>query len=95
MFSNSSTSRFPNNSSAYFLQSDFDEHVTRRINLASLAVTTLAGVAGSAGSTDGVGTAAKLNQPNAVAMNIAGSIAFVVSTLHMCIFGSSGCDLLA
>jgi sugar lactone lactonase YvrE len=47
----------------------------RRINVASQAVTTLAGVAGQSGSTDGVGAAARFNQPGSLQFVPLGSTA--------------------
>ena len=59
--------------------------------MVSATVTTLAGTAGSTGSTDGVGTAARFNLPNAVAMDAAGSVAFVVSAVCviLCFVGAT------
>ena len=45
-------------------------------------VTTLAGLALSSGSTDGVGAAARFNLPYGVAMDAAGAVAIVVSGEH-------------
>lgn len=47
--------------------SDMYNHAIRQIVIATGAVTTLAGSAGSSGSTDGVGFAAQFNHPNGIA----------------------------
>jgi hypothetical protein len=62
-----------------YLQTDQYNHLIRRIDLSSGAVTTLAGVAGTIGSTNGVGLAAYFNNPCGVAINAAGTAAIVVS----------------
>jgi hypothetical protein len=45
---------------------DFRNGTVRKVSIATGAVTTIAGVAGSLGSADGVGTAATFNQPNGI-----------------------------
>ena len=45
---------------------DTDNHLIRKVAIATGAVTTLAGSAGMAGSTDGTGVAAKFYQPNGI-----------------------------
>jgi len=59
---------------------DQTNHVIRRVTPAGV-VTTLAGTAGAAGSTDGTGTAARFNLPTGVAMNSA-------DVLYVADFGS-------
>jgi hypothetical protein len=49
--------------------------------MSSRTVTTLAGVPGSAGAMDGVGSAAMFNNPIGVAMDAAGGVAIVVSEI--------------
>lgn len=70
-------------SAAY--QTDFYNHLLRKLNLMSGLVTTLAGnVAGTVsidnnGHADGVGTAASFYRPYGVTVDSAGGIAFIVS----------------
>ena len=45
---------------------DTDNHIIRKIVKSTGVVTTLAGTAGSSGSTDGTGTAAKFYKPRAI-----------------------------
>lgn len=59
------------------LQADTENHVIRRVDVASGLVTTLAGKL-AAISTDGVGTAASFYHPSGIAMDAAGAVAFVV-----------------
>jgi sugar lactone lactonase YvrE len=56
--------------------SDSGNHTIRKITITG-AVTTLAGTAGSLGSSDGVGPAARFNNPNAIAMDTSGNVAVV------------------
>ncbi len=58
---------------------DSGNHVIRRIDEATGAVTTLAGLAGSGGSTDGIGSAARFREPNGVAADGSGNV-FVADT---------------
>ena len=58
-------------------------HLLRRIDIASGTVTTLAGLAGSSGSTDGVGTNARFNGPYHIAMD-AGTFAIAVGLFESC-----------
>ncbi len=62
------------------MQADQRNHLIRRIDLSTGTVTTLAGVAFSAGSTNGVGTAARFNVPVSVALDAAGTVLIVVSS---------------
>jgi sugar lactone lactonase YvrE len=57
---------------------DTDNHALREVT-ASGGVTTLAGLAGFSGSTDGTGTAARFNFPTGVAFNSTGSL-FIADT---------------
>ncbi len=52
---------------------DSENHLIRKITAAGV-VTTLAGAAGSAGADNGVGVAARFNQPRGLAVNAAGSV---------------------
>jgi DNA-binding beta-propeller fold protein YncE len=63
---------------SFALVADTYNYLIRQIVLSSSAVTTVAGVAGSFGSTNGIGTNAKLNQPRGVAISPDGSFALVV-----------------
>jgi sugar lactone lactonase YvrE len=58
---------------------DTNNHTIRRVVLATDAVTTVAGLAGSAGSTDGLASAARFNYPSAVAADGSGNL-FVADT---------------
>jgi sugar lactone lactonase YvrE len=60
---------------------DTDNHIIRKIVASTGAVTTLAGLAGSSGSTDGTGSAARFNSPSGVAIDSAGNI-YVSDTLN-------------
>jgi len=53
---------------------DSSNHVIRKVVIASGAVTTLAGTAGTAGSTDGTGAAARFNTPIGVAIDNTGNL---------------------
>ncbi len=64
------------------MQTDQNNNLIRRINVSSGSVTTLAGIALSMGSTNGVGTAARFNSPYGVAMDDTGTVAIVVSGEH-------------
>jgi sugar lactone lactonase YvrE len=59
---------------------DSYNYTIRKITSAGV-VTTLAGSAGSGGSTDGTGSAARFNQPMSVAVDTAGNV-FVADTLN-------------
>jgi Bacterial Ig domain/NHL repeat/Kelch motif len=52
---------------------DFANDTIRKVTAAG-EVSTLAGVAGSSGSTDGIGSAARFNYPNGVAVDTAGNV---------------------
>jgi hypothetical protein len=56
---------------------DTGNHTVRKINLATGQVSTLAGTPGASGSTDAVGTAARFNNPAAVAVSDDGTRLFV------------------
>ena len=60
---------------------DTDNHTIRKVVASSGAVTTLAGLAGSSGSTDGTGSAARFNSPSGVAVDGAGNV-YVADTLN-------------
>ena len=59
---------------------DAGNHTIRKITSAGV-VSTLAGLAGSSGSTDGMGNAARFNQPRAVAVDAAGNV-YVADTAN-------------
>src|SRR6266404_4619799 len=52
---------------------DTDNHTIRKVTQAGV-VTTLAGLAGYAGSTDGIGSAARFNHPSGVAVDSTGNV---------------------
>jgi sugar lactone lactonase YvrE len=60
---------------------DSGNHTIRKITLAG-DVSTLAGTAGQAGSTDGLGAAARFNGPNGVATDSAGNVYVADSSNH-------------
>ena len=60
-------------------QVDLVNHVLRRVDLSSRAVTTIAGNAGFTGSADGVGSVARFYNPVGIAINPAGTFAIIVS----------------
>lgn len=64
--------------SCYRCQTDESNNVIRRISLPTGAVTTLVGFAGTPGSADGVGSAARFFQPTGVAVDPTGTFALVV-----------------
>jgi len=53
---------------------DSSNHVIRKVVISSGVVTTFAGTVGTAGSTDGTGTAAKFNTPTGLTMDNAGNL---------------------
>lgn len=53
---------------------DYGNHTVRKVAVSTGAVTTIAGVAGSAGSTDGVGAVARFNGPLGIALDGAGTL---------------------
>jgi len=57
--------------------SDTENHVIRKINLLTTAVTTIAGVPGSFGSTDGAGSVAKFHNPKGICISGNGLILYV------------------
>ncbi len=61
------------------VQADQNNHLIRKIIVATGAVSTLAGTVGTAGHADGVGTLATFYLPFGVALDFTGSIALVVS----------------
>jgi hypothetical protein len=56
---------------------DYGNHIIRKIVISSGVVTTVAGTAGSAGSTDGAGTAAKFSAPTGLTLNAAATVLYV------------------
>jgi formylglycine-generating enzyme required for sulfatase activity len=61
--------------------SDTDNHTIRKVVTATGAVTTLAGLAGSPGSVDGTGSAARFNNPSGIAVDGTGNV-YVADTLN-------------
>ena len=61
----------------FALIADLTSHTLRRLDLTTNLVTTLAGVGGLIGSTDGIGAAARFSKPRAVAISADGSFALV------------------
>jgi len=51
---------------------DTNNHTIRKVVLATGEVTTIAGLAGSPGSADGLGSTARFNAPSGVAVDTAG-----------------------
>ena len=68
----------PPSPSPYTMQADLNNHLIRLLVLSSGMVSTLAGQAGSSGSTDGIGTNAMFNSPYGIALDAAGTFAVVV-----------------
>ena len=62
------------------MQGDYGNHLIRLLVLSSGVVSTLAGQAGSIGSTNGIGTTARFNYPYGIALDAAGTFAVVVRT---------------
>ena len=62
------------------MQSDAYNFIVRHIIMSSGVVSTLAGLAGSVGSTDGVATNARFYHPMGIIMDPAGTFAVVVRT---------------
>jgi len=60
---------------------DTDNDTIRKIVSSTGAVTTLAGLAGSSGSADGTGSAARFNQPSGVAIDGVGNV-YVADTMN-------------
>ena len=60
------------------MQADRDNNVIRYIVLSSGVVSTLAGLAGSAGSNNGVSTNARFNYPWGIVLDNTGTFAVVV-----------------
>jgi DNA-binding beta-propeller fold protein YncE len=59
------------------LVADRDNHLIRRIDIATASVSTLAGTPGSSGSTNGVGTSSQFSNPSGVAISADGTYALV------------------
>jgi sugar lactone lactonase YvrE len=62
---------------------EFTNHTIRRIDAQSKYVSTVAGVAGISGANDGTGTAARFNEPIAVAVDGSGNIYVVEYGNHI------------
>ena len=56
---------------------DTDNHTIRKVDLATMAVTTIAGTAGVSGTTDGVGAAARFARPSVVTLDAASRSLFI------------------
>jgi DNA-binding beta-propeller fold protein YncE len=65
---------------SFALVADSDNHIVRRIQWDSRAVTTLAGTKQVSGTADGVGTSAYFNTPHSIVMSPAGDVAYVLDT---------------
>ena len=63
----------------YALVADYGNHLIRRIVISTASVTTLAGVAGSAGSSNGIGTNGRFHLPNGISISPDGMFALVSS----------------
>jgi DNA-binding beta-propeller fold protein YncE len=61
----------------YALVGDYGNHMIRQIIISTASVTTLAGVAGSSGSTNGAGTNSQFNNPQVVSISPDGLYALV------------------
>ncbi|HLG35083.1 MAG TPA: T9SS type A sorting domain-containing protein [Bacteroidia bacterium] len=57
--------------------SDSENHLVRKVNLVTTAVTTVAGTPGSFGSANGIGSAAKFRNPNGLSLSADGLTLFV------------------
>ena len=68
----------PPSPSLYTMQVDYNNHLIRLLVLSSGVVSTLAGQAGSFGSTNGIGTNARFWNPHGIALDAAGTFAVVV-----------------
>jgi DNA-binding beta-propeller fold protein YncE len=64
----------------FALVADTDNHTIRHIEVASGEVTTLAGLAGESGSSDGIGDAARFGSPQGIALSSDGTFALVADT---------------
>lgn len=64
----------------FALVADTGNHTIRRIDLVTAAVTTLAGVPGSAGQTDGAGATARFFSPRSLALSGDATLALVADT---------------
>jgi sugar lactone lactonase YvrE len=60
---------------------DIDNHMIRKIVASTGSVTTLAGLAGNSGSTDGTGSDARFNSPSGVTVDGAGNV-YVADTMN-------------
>jgi len=63
------------------MQTDSSNQLIRHIIVSSGAVSTLAGLAGTSGSSNGIGTNARFRDPLGIALDAAGTFAVVVSTV--------------
>jgi hypothetical protein len=66
---------------SYALITDFTYHTIRRITISTASVSTLAGVSGSSGSTNGVGSNAKFNNPYSI--DLSGDGLYALFSDHM------------
>lgn len=61
---------------------DTNNHTVRRIDRTTAAVTTAAGLAGTSGNADGIGSAARFNAPSGIALFPSGDLAIVDTENH-------------
>ena len=69
----------PPSSTPCTMQADYSNSLIRRLALSSGVVSTLAGQAGSSGTTNGIGTNARFSSPYGIALDAAATFAVVVS----------------
>ena len=67
----------PDGGTALIVQSATGDAGVRSVDLSTLAVTTIAGCSGSSGSQDGTGANARFYYPHGIALNPAGTVAYV------------------
>ena len=63
----------------FSVKSDTSNHIIRRIVISSGLVSTIAGISGTSGSADGLGTSALFQYPRGIAMDAIATVALIVS----------------